>query len=326
MNSKKFPLTATKARFLRRRYKALYQAIEKNAFAEVESLLYGIDINQPLLRAHTPLIAAVVHRHQNLVVYLLEQGADINFYNRYHDTALSLAIILQDKVLTALLYDRGAALDTFEHMALRNAVSTENNAFIAFVLTQGIDADSRFENEQTVLMAAARNACESGNLNPMRMLLAYGADINAVDTEGRSVLQCALLRTDDTDACHVFSVVDYCLECGADPNQRDGYSSSEDSLLHTAVCEQNLALTQILLRHGANPNILNTLGNSPLQALLEDISLGLIEVPSFTLIETLLKHGAQTNRCNHDNNTALELAHACEDNALLALLLRYSTP
>lgn len=323
MNSRRFPLTANKARFLRRRYKALYQAIEKNNPAEVESLLYGIDINQPLLRAHTPLMAAVEHKHQNLVEYLLERGADINFCNRHHETALSLAILFQDKVLTALLYNRGASLNTCEHRVLRNAVATENNEFIAFVLTQGIDANSRFENERTVLMEAAYNACESGNLNAIRMLLAYGADINAVDTEDMSALQNALLNSDDTEAHHTLKVVDYCLQSGADPNQRDWCSLNGERLLHTAVCEQNLALTQTLLQHGANPNILNMQGNNPLQALLRELSLGLIKEPPLAIIETLLEHGTYTNSFHHDNDTALELAHACGDAKVLDLLLRY---
>jgi len=87
------------------------------------------------------------------------------------------------------------------------------------------------------------------------------------------------------------------VDCGANPNiqDKDGYTP-----LHYAAWKGHLKVVELLLEHGANPNIQDKDGYTPLHYAAWKGHLKVVEL--------LLEHGANPNIQKHDGETPLHLA------------------
>jgi ankyrin repeat protein len=111
------------------------------------------------------------------------------------------------------------------------------------------------------------NFAFKGDIEGVKKEVASGASLNQGDDAGFTPLHIAIQekRVD---------VVNFLLENGADPNQKDKYGNSP---LWTAVyyasranrTEANIEILRLLLDRGADPNQLNNAGRSPLQMVNE---------------------------------------------------------
>jgi len=131
----------------------------------------------------TPLHEAVHQKDAAKAAALVKAGADVNRVNRYGVTPLSLAAGNGDATITRLLLDAGADLRK---------------------------ADAALTDGRTVLMLAAR----TGSVEAMALLVAHGADVNAVERRmGTTALMWA--AAEDRGAA-----VRALAEAGADVNAR----------------------------------------------------------------------------------------------------------
>lgn len=83
----------------------------KNNWLEITKLLlkYGAKIDIELPDRNTPLVEAVKRGHYNMVLLLIENGANVNFsHNRSNMTVLQWAIIKSDEDIVKLLLKNGA--------------------------------------------------------------------------------------------------------------------------------------------------------------------------------------------------------------------------
>ncbi len=85
---------------------------------------------------------------------------------------------------------------------------------------------------------------------------------------------------------------------GADPNSRNSY---EETPLHITSMNQNSSLTEILVKYGADLNVEDCVGNTPLTN-----SLKLNRNPTY--IQQLIILGADLNYINQDDITVLDRA------------------
>ena len=228
------------------------------------------------------------------------------------DWNTNTARIPQDSVKTSLLYaieygfidifrcliEYGAPdADTFT-AALDRTVGGHHVAIAAFLIDNGADLNAIYPISQRNSLI---KACIGGTPDMVRLLLARGADPNAVDTKGWSPLRawCRLQQLE---------VLKALLEYGACTNQHfaDNRSRGSTALLKVvkrdkehsdAKCMQALAL---LLEYGADPNLPHTdTGETPLMLAALQLRVDLVKL--------LLEHGADVTQVNSEGRSVLDL-------------------
>lgn len=219
---------------------------------------------------------------------LLDSGAQVNsqagFYNT---TPLHGAARNGSLELVKLLVSKGAkinAVDKEFSMPLAKAVQADNLEIAKFLLEHGADktinhADTEF---QTAIFKA-RSA------KMAQLLIANGANVSESDKKGLSVLLHAVANYLDFDLLKVL------LQKGADINEQD--KSGTTALLwagqHPYESDDKNCV-QFLLENGANANVANNQGETPL-----------LVAEKLEVLQALLAHGADVNAQNEDGQTAL---------------------
>jgi ankyrin repeat protein len=133
-------------------------------------------------------------------------------------------------------------------------------------------------------------------------LLLSGTDITVVDADGDNCLMYAAFYS--TPAC-----MELLLKAKADPNKRNALG--ETALMW---CPGDISKTQLLLEHGANPNLVTSNGNT---ALL----IGCLGTQKTPLISLLLRHGADPKAINNKKFTAFHRVAAFGDTTTAMLFL-----
>jgi len=158
--------------------------------------------------------------------YLITSGAEVNIYNMNGITPLLLAASYSDKDAYDVLVDYGAEEDVSDY---------SGNIALSYVVYFG----------------------EEGYLDFAKYLIEKGAvsDINKLSDYGEAPLYWALSAAN-------YEGADLLIEYGADIDLKD---ISGNTLLHTAVENNDLQAVKYLVEKGANFNLENEWGETPLQ-------------------------------------------------------------
>ncbi|KAF7502472.1 hypothetical protein GJ744_005687 [Endocarpon pusillum] len=148
-------------------------------------------------------------------------------------------------------------------------------------------------------------AASRGHETVVRLLLTYGADVNAKGQRGGTALQGAADRGDE-------AVVRLLLAHGADVNAKD---QSGGTALQEAAIGGHKAVVRLLLAHGADVNTKSERGRTALQ--------GAAVRGHEAVVRLLLAHGADVNAKDQSGGTALQGAAARGDEAVVQLLLAH---
>jgi len=138
-------------------------------------------------------------------------------------------------------------------------------------------------------------------------LLARGASTKATDKDGDTALHILAWFKGD-----FVPLLDALVEKGADVDAIN--SQSKTPLIVAAEVGNELVATNLLLKHGARPNLADRKGITPLMYALRS--------RLFNLTHELLKRGANVNAIALDGNTALHAASMVFNANLLAQLMR----
>jgi ankyrin repeat protein len=207
----------------------------------------GAPLDQPDADGNTPLHIAAAHRsnNTNLTKLLISAGAPLDLTNRAGQTPLRLAIKSEWTGDAELLLKAGARKDIgLENTTLLHIAAAQSRAaHVSVLLAAGLAVDARDGQGRTPLQCAVTKL----NLTAMELLLTKGADINAMDLNGDTALhQICLQRVDSI------------------------YITQGDEARQALAAKREpprLHLTGWLLDHGANPNLTNHKGRTPLELL-----------------------------------------------------------
>ena len=183
---------------------------------------------------------------------------------------------------------------------------------------------------QTALFVDLEGAIDLGNIRLMKYRIREGDDVNAIDSQGHTILNiaCKYWRVGDkgkedfdrrqATICEMMRLL---LNNGADVNKLD---DAREAPLHIAARRKMYKVIELLLAQGANPNLQGRDGNTALHLAVLCPLYPYGESETIDIIELLIRGGANVNARNHKGKTPLGLI-AMEDHDLynrMAELLR----
>jgi len=292
-------------------------------------------VNQRDSAGNTMLHSAVRNRASpEQIAKILEQRALVDSRNRDGDTALHIAVRLNQRESGDYLLSRNAnifslnaagesplylalggingmrewmvnsttiqAKDGLGNTMLHYAAEWGFNNAISLIIRSGIPVDTPNATGQTPLFYAVK----SDSPSTIKVFIDNNAILNTRDTQGNSVLHAAVRWNAIISAT-------FLLSSGIDI---DGNSLNGNTALHDAVILGMSEIETLLIRNKANLEVRNMDGNTP---LMEAVRGGLI--PS---IEKLAQNGADPSTRNTRGDTPLHIAVGMERMDLVNILLR----
>lgn len=258
------------------------------------SLLNGSLVTFRDYDRRTPLHLAAVEGHANVCALLIENGAEISAKDRWGNTALSDAYDNNKIEVVELLKRHGAddGDDELEDLEMLHFCSVGDVNAVRNALTGGADVSYVDYDRRTALHVA----CSEGHAELAELLLLNGAPPDAVDRKKRTPVDDAITNghrdvlrilkrygakiprhMHETDGYHLHCLgvelieesakgnerdVKQCLDYGADVNFKH---YDKRTALHLACVEGHLEIVQILLDAGADTDIEDRWGNTPLE-------------------------------------------------------------
>lgn len=317
----------------------LYYAVEYNSNESVLRTLVrrGAAVNIRTNEGYTPLLRAVNNNEREKIVILLHSGGRVDqrgpdgrtplFLLLKHNPSLSLvrrflhagaspasrddrgrtpyheAAEREQKDILEIFSERVSAVDLRDNQQVTPfmlaAAQNDDRDVLRFLLSRNADINARDRKGRTPILWAA---AENSSLRVLEFLLEQGAEISAVDDNKRGVIHHAVASAQKShDKIQLFTQyndIDFNLL------DRDG-----NAPLHLALNQRSLQyrLIQLLLSSGADPNLENHTGHTPLMQLAKDD-----RNPRF--FSLLLESGADVNKAGRLGITPLMLAARNTDN------------
>ena len=253
---------------------------------------HGADVNAMNNRGQTPLWFACCDGQKDLVMLLLDRGADPNIHDKNEDSCLHAAIHGHCSMETVqAIIDHGAQVNAVNKdgaTPLLFACSTAQANAVNLLLNTKADPNIAYADGDTSLHAAIAADCTKETIHE---LIDHGSDNNAVNQRGRTalLLGCFYGQMDS---------VKVLLEAGSDPHIAD---EEGFTCLHAAIdgyCSKDTL--QALIDHGAHVDAARKDGTN---ALLRACSTGQSES-----VNVLLEAGAEVNIAKPNGNTCLHEA------------------
>jgi ankyrin repeat protein len=265
---------------------------------------YGADVNMINVDGITPLIYAIKENFDIRIIKLfLKHGCNVNFQNFEGYTPLMFAtiqnIVVNNIPIIKLLLENGAEVhlqtkikDTVIHKAIKNRTDNtieildlflQYGAYINAVNQQGNNClleliDGFFEKEK--------------DLNMMKYLLDNGADVNYVNPLNNLTPLILTIRNRLG-----LEAIEILIQYGAHLNYED--HNNTILLAHACIYHPDPNIIQCLIDHGADVNFRNSVGQTTLIILIEDINNPRLrpynELPDDKMIEFLIQKGANVN-------------------------------
>ena len=260
---------------------------------------------------------------------LLENNANVNAQDGNHDTPLHFACNhWQGRLDTALvLINHGAIVD-----AQNKRGRTPLHVLTQVIPSYGWAGFQNIENVARLLLerGANANASDEDNATPLHLacsdcalqlapvLLDCGANPSAKDNLGRTPLHRLLTNSSLPSEQDYLGFVNLLLRDGVDVN-----STTEDgaTALHLAFDHHMIKVAKVLSNSGANPNVKNNLGETPLHLLLKNAHFS--EDRDIDVVQLLLEHGANPNAQDRAGVAPLHLASRNGRFKVTGLLLNY---
>ena len=280
-------------------YTPLHYAVQNNSLDIVDKLLvHDAAVNPKTDDGDTPLDFASEKNSLEIVKYLVDKKkADVT------DKSLYYAVENNSLELITYLVDKGGNINAKYKdgdTLLQHACQVKNNLEIRLEIVKYLvekkkaDVNSKNNYHETPL----HHACSYGSLAIVKYLVEKGADVNALDVKGETLLHKVCFFNEDP-----LEIVKYLVEkIKADVNAQT--DSNADTSLHYASgglnANNNLELVKYLVDNKADVNSKNKSSDTPLHNSCRN--------NSFEIVNYLVNNKANLNAKDKDNKTPLEIA------------------
>jgi ankyrin repeat protein len=222
--------------------------------------------------------------HAGVVMYLLENGAEVDAQDRRGHTPLAWAAARGHKNIVEVLLAHKATIDLADNLGVSPfhwAACCGHENLVELFLLRGVDANTKDNGGFTALYYAA----VGGHLDVAKLLLSQGADVNSRSNDGWMALHAIAFRGQ-------LEVVEWLTEYGAEVNATNlrletplfwaatgnGVSAAEKppktnvgetkkveaGKEEASKCNNKAGVVKCLLERGADVNASDELGRTPL--------------------------------------------------------------
>eukprot|EP00941_MAST-03F_sp_MAST-3F-sp1_P004732 g4732.t1 len=261
----------------------------------------------------TPLTLALERKDFTIAKWLVQNPQASGFVNQYGSagvTALHMAVQAENYDLVHMLLEAGAHPDVKE---IRDNEYTSGRY-------EKVDAKTGKKEIVTDEHRSPLFLCvDNGNLAIAKLLIQEGCDIDARDGDGCTALYTALDDSDDEDSDDEAAtsskkrkVAEFLLSEGASPDIGNADIGMENTLLAWSASRRRLDHVELLLQHGADPNLPGKSGMHPLHMAAR---LGAVDI-----VKALLSKGADITAKTPSGNDILKIAESNKRTELLNYL------
>lgn len=254
---------------------------------------------------HQIFFKAAETGNATLVKAFIDMGIPLDIQDNDGDTPLHCAACCGQLPIVEQLLAAGAQIDPKDHdgdTPLHLAAGSNHSAIATLLLKNGAHKDSQNNEHMTPLISAAFN----GHLKIVRILLEAKAQIDIrasiIDTENEDTLEATALHI--AVCIKQAETVQALLDAGSNIEERLSVIGAQGrfdmSALYLSVNRDDLEISKILLKAGANPNVQGKKQNSPLHEAAKN--------GNIKLVKALLAAGANPNSINHKYKTPLHEA------------------
>lgn len=298
--------------------KDIFSFIHVNDVKSVGNLIKnGVDINCIDYHGQSPLIKAIKYENFAMVEILIKNGADINYKSCFDETVIGTAIAYNQTSILKLLLDNKVNLDVYdggvERLMLLACSVYDGHDMVKLLIDAGIGVN--FYDELSAKRTPLIHAAYNNNIETVKILIKAGADINFVTPDKGITALCAACMKSN------FDMIDTLIKAGADVNA--GFIQDEYPILNmvcyapklsdaeklvklliengiirinvgtennrvpliSAVSRGNYQICKMLIEAGADVNITNSLGLTPLEMAKRQ--------SRKQIYKLLIKHGAR---------------------------------
>ncbi|MCJ1462090.1 hypothetical protein MMC07_000690 [Pseudocyphellaria aurata] len=260
------------------------KAVQSEGETKIRELLEkGVDINMRDEHGMTPLHHAVCSNSVNIVRLLLREGADILMRDQSRRTALHMAVEKEDhrESMAQLLLDNGSEINS-KDTRRRTELHLATRSGDEKVVKLLLSHGAKIEEKDNGGYTALRWAVEAGHVIVVQLMLENGAIAVGKDRLGLTLLHLAVNFKDESKALLMSQLL---LKHGANPNEMD--DNDNDSVLRWAAEKGREEIVQNLLEYGAKVDKSDKLGNSPLSVA--------VNRRDWRIVQIFLDHGAEVD-------------------------------
>jgi ankyrin repeat protein/L-ascorbate metabolism protein UlaG (beta-lactamase superfamily) len=235
----------------------IHSVVQQGDLTKTQSLIAKDPalLNSKTEDGRTPLHVAVMGGHQELMEFLIQEGANIDALDNEERTPLLNAIIFKKPELAHILIKRGADVKIKSKEganAIIYALFFGPEDLIEPILDSGQDVNERYEGGVTMMQGAAA----MGHIKAMNILLERGADVNAKSDRGETALYFGI-RQGNTE------IVEWLLSRGAQTQGK--LEDSGRNLLHMATLNGYTDIAVLLVNNGVHIDATDRSGKTSLQ-------------------------------------------------------------
>jgi|GEM_PF-1981505 len=248
------------------------------------------------------------HFINQLVLLLIQAGAQIDIQNSSGDTALIVAVENENIEIVKILLAAKAKMniqDNHSMTALMHAVKNNNIEIIKLLIGAGVDVSFTNDNNSTVLLYMFDNNLlndidEDDFIEMVQTLLDAGANVTTVNIHGDSIISLIGRAVRNYPTNFYDQLVGMLMKAGLSLNSQDLAENSQVPLI-AAIDADNINLARALLKAGADVNVLQHSDGettTPLMQAATDCDLDMIDMLFF-------EFHANLNMLDEQGNTAL---------------------
>ncbi|RXI39424.1 hypothetical protein CRU99_10905 [Malaciobacter mytili] len=247
----------------------------------------NIDSNRCNNNGDNALMLATKHNQLKVVEKLLDYEVDPNFINDKNETALAHAAIKGKSYIdiVSILLDYGARPNisdengkTVIEKLLEIELYLRNGKKLKMKARQHIDENENYKSvlEEILLNGEVNltmlnsegnpyffDAVEHGNIDMVKMLVKYGADINQKNKDGYNIIYYYMSKNTSfrkiADQQNYLIMLRNIISLGADVNSRDDFGGIT---LHKAILDNDIQTIKVLINAGADINAVDNKGRN----------------------------------------------------------------